>query len=243
LQKNKPSLEMNRTALTVLFLALLNSATAQDKSIADTTLSQFAKVNIVVTDMKGKPSKGEQVLFRNEASQQLFSGRSDAGGKFSLQLPVGSTYMITVKSLTDSSKYGRIEIPALAPGEYYTEPFKVDVKFKLAKSYTLDNVHFDFGKATLRAESFPELEEVAGFLKNKEDIRIEIAGHTDNVGADAENLKLSQQRADAIRNYLLKKGIQPARVTAKGYGASQPVADNTTDKGRQLNRRTEVRIL
>jgi outer membrane protein OmpA-like peptidoglycan-associated protein len=233
---------MNRTFL-LLLSAIFNTATAQNAPASDTSLSQLAMVNVVVTDMKGKPSKGEQILFKNETTQKLFSGQSNAAGKFSLQLPVGSTYLIKVKSLTDTSKYGRVDIPALGPGEYYTEPFKVDVKFKLAKSYTLDNVHFDFGKASLRSESFPELEEVVGFLKNKEDIRIEIAGHTDNVGTDADNLKLSQQRADAIRSYLLKKGIPPARVTAKGYGASQPVADNTTDSGRQLNRRTEVRIL
>ena len=85
--------------------------------------------------------------------------------------------------------------------------------------------------------------ELVSYLKNKDDIRIEIAGHTDNVGKEADNIKLSRERADAIRNYVIKKGIPPARITAKGYGASQPVADNDTDEGRQANRRTEVRIL
>jgi OmpA-OmpF porin, OOP family len=234
---------MNRTALTLLLLTLFTSAMAQGHPTADTSLSQLAKVNVVVTDMKGKPSKGEQILFKNETTQKIVGGHSDATGKFSLQLPAGAVYLITIKSLTDTSRYGRIDIPALGPGEYFTEPFKVDVKFQLARSYTLDNVHFDFGKASLRAESFPELDEVVSFLKNKDNTRIEIAGHTDNVGNDADNLKLSQQRADGIRNYLLKKGIQPGRVVAKGYGATQPIADNTTDEGRQLNRRTEVRIL
>jgi outer membrane protein OmpA-like peptidoglycan-associated protein len=158
-------------------------------------------------------------------------------------LPPGDKYIITVKSITDSTKYGSITIPALGQDEFYTEPFKVNVKFEAARTYTLDNVHFDFGKATLRPESFAELEELVSYLKNKDEIRIEIAGHTDNVGQDADNLKLSQQRADAIRNYVLKKGIQPARIIAKGYGAAEPVADNDTDEGRQLNRRTEVRIL
>jgi outer membrane protein OmpA-like peptidoglycan-associated protein len=87
------------------------------------------------------------------------------------------------------------------------------------------------------------LEELVNYLKNKDGIRVEIAGHTDNVGNDADNTKLSQQRAETIRNYLIKKGISPTRVVAKGYGAAEPVADNDTDEGRQLNRRTEVRIL
>ena len=134
-------------------------------------------------------------------------------------------------------------IPALPPDQFYSEPFKVNIKFEAARSYTLDNVQFDFGKATLRPESFTELGELVSYLKNKDNIKVEIAGHTDNVGKDADNLKLSQQRADAIRNYVIKKGIQPARIIAKGYGAAEPIADNDTDEGRQLNRRTEVRVL
>lgn len=228
--------------ILLLFFSFFSLVNIYSQS-GDTITSQLAKVNVYVTDMKGKPSKGETVLFRSEKTKQTLGGRSDAAGKFSLELAPGDTYMITVKSLTDTTKYGKIEIPALGPDEFFTDPFKVNVKFEAAKKYTLDNVHFDFGKATLRPESFPELEELAAYLKNKETIRIEIAGHTDNVGMDADNLKLSQQRADAIKAWLLKKGIAPSRVIAKGYGAAQPVADNDTDEGRQLNRRTEVRIL
>ena len=117
------------------------------------------------------------------------------------------------------------------------------MKFETAKTYTLDNVHFDVAKATLRPDSFSELEELVTYLKNKTDISIEIAGHTDNVGKDADNLRLSQQRADSIREYIIKKGIESKRVSAKGYGASEPIAPNDTDKGRQSNRRTEVHIL
>jgi outer membrane protein OmpA-like peptidoglycan-associated protein len=212
-------------------------------SSAQSDSSKFAEVNVIVTDLKGKPSKGEQILFKSEATQKTVSRLSDATGKFSLQLPTGARYTITVKSITDSAKYSTIDIPALPVDEFYTEPFKVTIKFEAARSYTLDNVHFDFGKATLRADSFTELEELISYLKNKDEIKVEIAGHTDNVGKDEDNLKLSRERADAIRNYVIKKGINPARVIAKGYGATEPVADNDTEKGRQLNRRTEVRIL
>lgn len=169
--------------------------------------------------MKGQPSQGEQIFFKNESLRKVVSGRSDAAGRFSLQLPVGAKYVITVKALNDTTSYGVIDIPAPGPGEYYTEPFKADIKFEPARSYTLDDVQFDFGKATLRSTSFPELEELVTYLRYKDNIHIEIAGHTDNIGKDADNLKLSQQRAEAIRNYILKKGIQPNRVVAKGYGA------------------------
>ncbi|HEY6502476.1 MAG TPA: OmpA family protein [Chitinophagaceae bacterium] len=234
---------MLRTILTLLLLPVCSSVFSQENKTTDAGQPGLAPVNVFVTDMKGVPSKGEQVLFKSDVTGKTYGGRSDATGKFSLQLPAGAIYMITIKSLTDTTKYGKISIPALKPDEFFTEPFKVNVKFEAAKSYTLDNVHFDFGKATLRPGSFTELEELVSYLKNKEGIKVEIAGHTDNVGKDAENVKLSQQRADAIRNYVIKKGIQPVRVIAKGYGASQPVADNNTDEGRQLNRRTEVKIL
>ncbi len=234
---------MLRPVLTLLLFSFFNFTRAQHGKIADSANSKFARVNVIVTDMKGDPSKGEQVLFKSDATQHIFSGRSDAAGKFSLQLPAGDQYTIKVKSLSDTTKYGTINIPALEPGQFYTEPFKVNIKFKLARTYILDNVHFDFGKATLRPDSFAELQELVSFLENKEDINIEIAGHTDNVGKHADNLNLSRQRAETIRNYLIKKGIRAARVMAKGYGATQPVSDNTTEEGRQLNRRTEVRIL
>jgi OmpA-OmpF porin, OOP family len=230
---------MLRFILILIIPFICIATSAQD----NTSLPKLAKVNVFVTDMKGKPSKGEQILFKSEATQKTVSILSDAMGKFTLQLPAGDKYIITVRSLTDSTKYGSITIPALPPDEFYTEPFKVNIKFEAARTYTLDNVHFDFGKATLRPESFIELEELVSYLKNKDGIKVEIAGHTDNVGKDADNLKLSQQRAETIRNYVLKKGIQPVRVIAKGYGAAEPVADNDTEEGRQLNRRTEVRLL
>ena len=227
------------TLLSVFFVASIN---AQVQTI-DSSMANFATVNVLVTDMKGKPSKGEKVYFKSEKTQKYFNGRSDAQGRFSLVLPVGSRYSITIKNITDTAKYSVMDIAAPGPDEYYTEPFTVHVKFNLAKSYTLDHVHFDFGKATLRPESSHELDELVEFLNNKETTRIEIAGHTDNVGNDADNLTLSQQRADAIRNYVIKKGIAATRIQAKGYGATQPVADNNTEKGRQMNRRTEVRVL
>jgi outer membrane protein OmpA-like peptidoglycan-associated protein len=230
---------MLRTIATPLVLLACMVATAQK----DTSHSKFAPVTVFVTDMKGNPTKGEQVLFKNDVTQKIFSGYSDAKGRLGLQLPQGANYIITVKNLSDTSKYGIVKIPALAPDESYSEPFKVNIKFEAARNYTLKNVHFDVAKATLRPESFAALEELVGYMKYKDAIKIEIAGHTDNVGKEDDNIKLSQQRAETIRNYLLKKGIQASRVTAKGYGATQPIADNTTEEGRQLNRRTEVRIL
>lgn len=225
-----------------IFLSLCLLAGFRAGAQADSTQS-LATVNVLVTSMAGQPSAGEEILFRGQSRLAYYSGVSDAKGMLRLRLPVGDTYTVTVKSLTDSSKYGTVSIPALEPGEFYTEPFKVNVKFDPARTYTLRQVHFDVGKASLRPESMKELEELVRFLKHKPGVRVEIGGHTDNVGQDKDNLVLSQQRAETIRNWVIRQGINATRVQARGYGAAKPVADNGSEEGRQLNRRTEVRIL
>ena len=108
-----------------------------------------------------------------------------------------------------------ITIPALQPGESFQDPFKVNIQFEPARLYTLNNVHFDIGKPTLRQESYTQLDEIAEYMKWKDTDKFEIGGHTDNVGSETDNLKLSQQRADAVRNYLLKKGIPSGRIIGK----------------------------
>lgn len=105
----------------------------------------------------------------------------------------------------------------------------------------LRGVTFETGRSALRSDSYTVLDIVAASLIANPDIRIEIAGHTDNTGSEATNLRLSQARADAVRAYLASKGVAPERMTAKGYGPSEPVAPNTTREGRAQNRRVELR--
>ena len=109
---------------------------------------------------------------------------------------------------------------------------------------TLQGIYFDFDKATIKAESRPALEEAAKILIQNPTIVVEIQGHTDSVGSDKYNQRLSEQRAQAVVNYLVQDlGIEGNRLTAKGYGESRPVADNNTEAGRTLNRRVEFLIL
>jgi outer membrane protein OmpA-like peptidoglycan-associated protein len=230
-----------RNLITSLLILVVYNASAQSNT--STEKSQAASVNVVVTDTKLVPRKGEQILFVNEKDNKEFSGRTDARGKFTLSLPAGNTYMIKVKTLNDTTKYSQISIPELQPGQFFSTPFTVNIKFEPARVFTLNNVHFDIGKPTLRPDSFKELNEIADYMNYQENERFEIGGHTDNVGNEPDNLKLSQQRANAVRDYLIKKGINPGRLVAKGYGSSRPVDDNSTDEGRQKNRRTEITIL
>jgi OOP family OmpA-OmpF porin len=104
-------------------------------------------------------------------------------------------------------------------------------------------VNFAFNKADLTAESRPVLDGVAAGLKNHPRVKVEIQGHTDSVGADAYNLKLSQRRAESVRAYLISDGVSDEQLVAKGYGESQPIASNKTDEGRAKNRRVVMYVL
>lgn len=108
-------------------------------------------------------------------------------------------------------------------------------------SIALHNILFDTAKATIKPESAKELALVIDVLKADATLKIEVQGHTDNVGAKAANLTLSQQRADAVRDYLIKTGgIAAARLTAVGFGDTKPVGPNTTEDGKAANRRVEL---
>jgi len=107
----------------------------------------------------------------------------------------------------------------------------------------LEGVEFDFDKATLRPEAAAILDKTAASLADWQNANIEVAGHTDSKGSDEYNMKLSQDRAEAVRNYLISKGIAAERLTAKGYGETKPVADNATEEGRAQNRRVELQRL
>lgn len=117
------------------------------------------------------------------------------------------------------------------------------VPLEVGSTIRLNNIFFDFGKATLRPESYPELDRLAGLMTQNGKMIIELSGHTDNVGADDANLKLSDDRARSVTEYLVKLGIDASRIIAKGYGETKPVASNDTEEGRQQNRRVEFTIL
>jgi OmpA-OmpF porin, OOP family len=112
---------------------------------------------------------------------------------------------------------------------------------KLAKDgFVTLYVNFDTGKATIKPDSARTLDDAAAALKVAAALRVEVAGHTDNVGAPDANLRLSQERAQAVMAALVGRGIKADRLTAKGYGQTAPVADNRTEEGRARNRRVEL---
>jgi OOP family OmpA-OmpF porin len=103
------------------------------------------------------------------------------------------------------------------------------------------NLEFDFGKATIRAHSDSSLNKLASLMVAK-GFNLKLAGYTDNIGSVEANLKLSRDRAEAVKTYLAQQGVDPSKITAQGYGKANPIASNKTDKGRQINRRVEFSI-
>jgi outer membrane protein OmpA-like peptidoglycan-associated protein len=135
--------------------------------------------------------------------------------------------------------------PEPAPAPAYVAPAPAPVAYDAPEpaapqKLVLEGVNFDFDKATLRQEDIGSLDDDVAAMKAWGDVDIEVAGHTDSMGSDAYNMELSQQRAEAVRNFLISRGVAADRLTAKGYGEAQPVADNATEEGRFKNRRVEL---
>ncbi|MDN5203757.1 OmpA family protein [Fulvivirgaceae bacterium BMA10] len=139
--------------------------------------------------------------------------------------------------LADSIEILQAEKDTVIEKNFYLQPIEVGLTVRLEKIY------FDFNKSTLRPESFPELNKVAKLMDENPGLKIEIAGHTDSKGSDDYNLKLSQGRAQAVKDYLVTQWVSEQRIIAKGYGESKPETTNDTDEGRQINRRVEFTVL
>jgi outer membrane protein OmpA-like peptidoglycan-associated protein len=157
-------------------------------------------------------------------------------GRFTICYPDTGNYAISIvkegylfhfSSLNDSISMDNIPLTKIAVGE----------------KITLRNIYFNFNSALLQATSEAELNQLSILLMSYPTLHLLIAGHTDSIGSAAYNLNLSTQRAEAVVNYLISHGIAPERLQSKGYGATQPIADNNTEKGRALNRRTEAIII
>jgi OmpA-OmpF porin, OOP family len=227
--------------LLAFVIAITNLTTfAQVQNAAQ---AKDAPVDVVITDYKKNVLPHEIVVFRSQLTKKEYQGLSDDNGKFSLRLPAGDKYEIFILGFKDSTRDNVLNIPAPGPNASYKKPFVVDLLFQPAKTFVLDDVNYETGKAVLKPESFPVLDELVAFLQRKDDERIEIGGHTDNVGKPAANMVLSMNRAKSVMEYLISKGIATERLVAKGYGMTKPIEDNSSAEGRALNRRTEVTIL
>lgn len=201
-----------------------------------------AQIKVLVTNFSGTELEGEEIWFKSVVTKKIYKGKSDENGRLELQLFGPDNYIIMVRGIVTTTDYSKLILPSLEKGTHYGI-YEVTVEIDPAKEYTLDRVYFETGKSILKSDSYAELDELYEYLMRKKSAIIEIAGHTDNVGEPDANLKLSQARSEAVKTYLVNKGIEESRIKPVGYGEGHPIADNNTENGRSLNRRTEVRII
>jgi len=174
--------------------------------------------------------------------QSISKVQTDANGNYFITLPVGKDYAFNI------GKQGYL---------FYSDNFLIANKptdstyqknipltpIEVNASMVLKNIFFDVNKYELKKESLVELDELVRLLGENPTMKIEIGGHTDNVGKPSDNLTLSNNRAKAVTDYLISKNIPADRLSSKGYGETKPVADNKTEEGRAMNRRTEMRVI
>ena len=199
-----------------------------------------AAMKLFVVDKDKGPVKGIVIFMTGPDKTKYYAEPTDSEGYAEVLVPVGQRYDVTYLSL------GRREIAATVPvADEPSQSVKLTLRYKRErqKPFILSGVNFDTAKATIRPESFSNLDAVVEFMVHKKTARVEISGHTDNVGNAKTNKTLSEKRAQACRNYIVSKGVDKKRLEAIGFGDERPIAPNDTDEGRQKNRRIEAKEL
>jgi len=167
---------------------------------------------------------------------------SDTDGSYTVRLPEPQAYAIEINASGYLYYLDILDYSSENGDEKIRQDFFLN-KLEVGTKVVLDHVYFETGKAILRPESEEALNQVLRFLENNPSMRLEISGHTDNTGSLRINQKLSRDRAIAVVNYLVGKGIPQEMFESKGYADTQPVAENTTSEGRTQNRRVEFKVL
>lgn len=202
-----------------------------------------------VTDLKTSELIPTEITFESvtDRTQKYYAKFIPDKKKFRFIIPGGKKYKFKFSSHGYDNYIGFVDYTSVTG--YKEIKFNVGLKIKTAvevaeepEIITLENVYFDFGKSDVKSESYAELDKIVRLMFENPGIQIEISAHTDNVGTDDYNMKLSQARAESVLNYFVTNGIPMNRLTAKGFGSSKPVADNNTEQGRQKNRRVEFKI-
>ncbi|MEM8965706.1 MAG: OmpA family protein [Bacteroidota bacterium] len=210
---------------------------------------QPVQLLLKVEDATTQQALDAKVSLKGGDQNETLTSQKVAEGiyRFDIQNNQTVEYVLAVEKSGYIYKNVKVSIPPMAnkPQEFRKKVTLDPVK-QVATDYrmVLDFVYFDFNSARLKEESQDELNRLKSFLEENSGVRIEIAGHTDNIGSATYNKVLSQKRAQAIVDYLTTQGIPSERITAQGYGETDPIASNDDEaEGRELNRRVEMRVL
>ena len=186
-----------------------------------------------VTGSDGKTPFGKVIV-----QEGNFADSVSAASSYSMSLPAAGTYRIQAKAKGYFAVDTVVNIQSpLAQLDFALRPLAVGTTVRL------NNVMFQQSTAVLVDESSAALDKVVQMLRDNPSMEIMLTGHTDNQGSSRANIKLSQERVEAVKNYLVSRGIDPARIQGKGFGGTRPVASNANEESRKLNRRVEFTIL
>lgn len=214
-----------------------------EKAVEIKTSAMAMLKGFVLDEATGKPVKARIELTDNNLSEMVASFSSEGQtGKYLVSLPSGKNYGIAIEAEGYLFHSENFVIPADA-GYKSVEKNIYLKRIEIGKAVVLRNIFFDTNKYELRPESQSELERLEEILTENPGIRMEISGHTDSDGSADLNQRLSENRAKSVVEFLVKRGIAEDRLIYTGYGSTQPIADNLTAQGKQLNRRTEFKII
>lgn len=200
----------------------------------------FLLSGIVKDAQTGSPLGAEIIITDLSSGEQVAELRSDdKTGEYFVVLQQGRTYSITADKTDYLFFSERYEVPRNAKG---TSQSKDILLSPISGGNTRLLIFFDFDKSTLQKESIPELERAVAFLRKNSSLKITLEGHTDDVGGEEYNKKLSESRAAAVKDYLVSKQIEAERINTLGYGLSKPLVKEKTDEARAANRRVEMKI-
>ncbi|MBS1645051.1 MAG: OmpA family protein [Bacteroidetes bacterium] len=193
----------------------------------------------------GMPVGNTKVTIQNTTQASVaFCTSAEGNGQFRTQLEAASDFVIFGKKENYMSNIERISTKGLNRSTTLFVKLQLGVEEVVpGKNIVLNKIYFETGKVNLDTKASADLERLVQFLKDNPTMRLEIQGHTDNIGSAKLNRKISLQRAVSVVNYLAKQGIPKEHLVAKGFGADSPIADNATLEGRTQNRRVEMRAL
>lgn len=242
--------------------ATAGSAHGVSESKIKATMTHAAMKFFVVDKETNDPVVGVVISLQADGGKKYYTGETDAVGYGEVLVPSGKTYQVVYLSLGQEKINAKVKVSEepmqnikltlrykrYVPEEVAVVPSEPGEAVPVAPEpvsavFRLDGVTFSSASAVLQPESFTRLDTVVEYMTYKPSARIQVSGHTDNVGAAKKNKALSEKRALACRAYLVSKGIDETRIEAVGHGDERPVASNDTEEGRLKNRRIEAQEL
>lgn len=206
-----------------------------------------AAMRLFVVDPEAGPIQGVVIKMTAPNGTHYYTGETDTQGYAEVLVPIGQRYEMEYLSLGRRNSTAAVQVPT-GP----RQDLRLTLRYRRQRArpeaaapaeparFVLDGVYFETSSATLQHESYDRLDRVVEYMRYKPNARLRIAGHTDNVGNSGQNQRLSERRAQSVREYLILQGIDGDRIEAVGYGDQQPVGSNDTEEGRQRNRRIEA---